>query len=76
MALKLIQGGNKPKPYRAKDGGYGQWTCTACEIATGISTSAIVTVTQSPMERAGKIVGGIKTQVCLHCLLRGVVTPV
>jgi len=76
MTLKLIQGGNKPKPYRAKKGEAGQWTCTACEIATGIPTSAIVTITSSPMIRAGKIEGGVKTQICLHCLLRGVVTPV
>lgn len=76
MTLKLIYGSNKPKAYRAKKGEAEQWVCAICEQNEGIATSAVVTITQSPMERAGKLEGGIKTQVCLHCLMRGLVTPV
>lgn len=76
MTLKLIKGGGKPLPYKAKGEQPGLWTCVVCLQETGIATSCIVNIIQDPFERKGKIEGGQKMQICLHCLLRGKVTRV
>lgn len=76
MTLKLLKGGAQPKAYSADKGQAEQWVCRVCESTTNVATSDIVTITASPMVRKGKLEGGSKYNVCLHCLLRGTLTKV
>lgn len=71
--FQVIEGG-KPKATRRR---HALWAgCHVCEADTGIRTTDLVQITAKPEVTAkGQIVGGHKGKVCLHCLLRGKVTP-
>lgn len=73
--LSVVQGGHSPKPYAKRHKGEAeQIVCRTCEIQTGIATSTAIEVVTSPMERAGKVVGGTKRLQCVPCLARGEIT--
>lgn len=72
--FQVIDGGGKPKRYRARKGEASQWTCWQCEADLGIATSAVVRVRHSPMTRGAIIEGGTNIWVCAHCLGRGKLT--
>ena len=71
----VIEGGSKPKPYRArKRGQVEKLLCHVCEADTGTATATTMDVKLGRMIRDGKPEGGTKALVCVGCLARGKVT--
>lgn len=73
--FRVIEGGSKPKPSRARRRSEPEpLSCHACEIDKGHSGAVTMTVKLGEMVRDGKPYGGTKAVVCAHCLARGKVT--
>ncbi|MEE7478436.1 hypothetical protein [Methylobacterium hispanicum] len=73
--FRVIEGGDKPKPYRARKRGEAQpLTCRICETEKGHPGAVTMTVTLGQMVKDGRPYGGTKAIVCAHCLARGLVT--
>lgn len=68
--LRLVKGGAEPRAYH-RQGSAQQIVCRVCEADVGVATSLVVEAVQSPVRRRGKVAGGTKVMVCLHCLIRG-----
>jgi hypothetical protein len=74
---KVIDGdGGGPRPWRRRSLEESeQITCSACELAIGVASSATVEVRLAPRRAPdGKIVGGTRIVACALCLARGVIT--
>jgi len=73
--FRLIEGGDKPKAYRARSRREASLlTCRVCEFDTGVASATTMEVKQGRMIREGKPQGGSKVIICVMCLSRGVVT--
>lgn len=73
--LRVIDGGDKPKRYRARHRGEAELlTCGTCEADIGIATATTMEVSQGRMVRDGKPEGGSKVIICVGCLGRGKIT--
>lgn len=73
--FRVIEGGDQPKPYRARKKREAEiLTCSTCEADTGVATALTLEMRQGRMIRDGKASGGTKGVYCAHCLARGKVT--
>jgi hypothetical protein len=73
--FKLIEGGGKPKRYRApKPGRMELLTCHVCEQDTGVSSTMTMAVKMGVFLKDGAPVGGTKAIICAVCLARGKTT--
>lgn len=74
--FKVIDGGSSPLPgtRRRTKGEAVLLLCRTCEVDTGTATSTWIAATTGLMERAGRPEGGLKGQICAHCMARGKVT--
>lgn len=73
--FRIVEGGDKPKPYRARKRGEAELlTCRVCEADIGVATALTIETTSGRMVRDGKAEGGNRAVICVHCLARGIVT--
>lgn len=74
--FRVIEGGNKPKPFRAprKRKEPEPLHCHVCEVDKGHGGAVTMAVKLGEMIRDGKPYGGTKAVICAHCLGRGKVT--